>query len=179
MEQFNNTIQRNLGFMADSPRYIVHEGETHGFLRPSGKDDSSALKQFSAGDSLDILKLNSGDTTEVLKFINTIALSYADQMKAQMFDTISDVCDENGNTVNANNLSLEEMILEMYNKIQIDFNHDGSPKMPQIILGEGYFDKIKELFDNSGQELNKKIDIIISNKKQDWLERENNRKLVD
>jgi hypothetical protein len=51
--------------------------------------------------------------------------------------------------------------------------------MPQIILGEGYFDKIKELFDNSGQELNKKIDIIISNKKQDWLERENNRKLVD
>lgn len=179
MEQFNNTIQRNLGFMADSPRYIVHEGETHGFLRPSGKDDSSALKQLSAGDSLDIIKLNSGDTSEVLKFINTIALSYSNQMQDMMFKSISEVCDENGNSVNANNLSLEDMILAMYTKIQIDFNQDGSPKMPQIILGESYFDKVKELFDNSGPELNKKIDLIISNKKQDWLERENNRKLVD
>ncbi|MBK7637065.1 MAG: hypothetical protein IPJ13_24435 [Saprospiraceae bacterium] len=153
-------------------------------MRPSGKDDASALKQLSAGDSLDIMKLNSGDTTEVLKFINTIANSYADQMKAQMFDTISDVCDENGNSVNANNLSLEEMILEMYNKIQIDFNHDGSPKMPQIILGEGNIDKLIELLDNSGPELNKKIDLILSNKNKIGLrerkkKKKKKKKLVD
>lgn len=179
MEQFEIIKNSNLGFMANSPRYTVHEGETHGFLRPTGKDDSSALKQLSAGDSLDIMKLNSGDTTEVLKFINTIAVSYADQMKTQMFDAISEVCDKNGNSVNANNLSLEDMILEMYNRIQVDFNQDGSPKMPQLILGEGHFEKLNELLNSSGSELKRKIDKILYNKKQDWLERENNRKLVD
>lgn len=179
MEQFEMIKNKNLGFMADSPRYIVHEGETHGFLRPSGKDDSSALKQLSAGDSLDIMKLNSGDTTEVLKFIHTIAKSYADQMKAQMFETISDVTDENGNSVNTNNLSLEETIIQMYNKIELDFYPNGEAKIPQMLVGEELFHEIKALHEDPNGLINKRIEEIVITKKQDWLERENNRKLVD
>jgi hypothetical protein len=71
-------------------------------------------------------------------------------------------------------------LLRCFEKIWIDFDAEGRPKLPTIIIHPDQSDTYKRIGEeiDSTPELRKRFAQIIASKKEEWRARESNRKLV-
>jgi hypothetical protein len=71
--------------------------------------------------------------------------------------------------------------LEALEKMLIDFDEDGNPFMPSILISPEDWERIKSDFPkwDTDPENKKKIQSIINKKRDEWYDRESHRKLVD
>lgn len=112
--------------------------------------------------------------------------SLAEEMKKQkaeaMFAKIKEVTDETGNVVDGREQPFSfELFAESIKKIWIEFDEDGKPIMPTMVVHPELGDKIKGLLPQweKNLEYKKIMDDIIEKKRNEWNDRESNRKLVD
>lgn len=92
------------------------------------------------------------------------------------FKTINTTCDQSGNTVNGINKSFEDSLVEAFEKMDIDFDEKLNPKI-NIIVPPQMIKTIQEI--RANHELEKKFNILLDKKREEFHARENNRKLVD
>ena len=74
-----------------------------------------------------------------------------------------------------------DLLLEALERIQLDFDDDDNPKFPTMVVSPEMFEKIKDKLPAVGEDPNfdKRFEELILMKKQEWHDRESNRKLVD
>ena len=110
-----------------------------------------------------------------------MAQDFADQQAKMSIKTISEVTELVGNTHRSKGTVTPADILSMYEKVEITFRSTGEPNMPSIIAGGQMADQINAaLIEIQGnEEYKQKFNQIMENKKKEWYDRENNRKLVD
>lgn len=110
----------------------------------------------------------------------------ADEIKKKkaelLFKTMNDVTKETGNIVDAKGKPFEfDSFYEMIEKIWIDFDMQGKPKMPLMVIppqmGNAFMKKIAEWELNP--DYKKRLDELFERKRKLWNDRESNRKLVD
>jgi hypothetical protein len=72
-------------------------------------------------------------------------------------------------------------LLDMLEKIEIDFDKNGNPKMPTIMLPPETLALLKEKSKAwaNNPDMKKREKELIERKREQWLDRENSRKLVD
>lgn len=104
------------------------------------------------------------------------------QKSELFFKTMDDATKKSGNRINARGKKFSfELFLELLEKITIDFDDDGNPKLPELIVGPELMLKLKLMIPEweSNEEYTKKFEQIIKKKRQEWNDSESNRKLVD
>jgi hypothetical protein len=118
---------------------------------------------------------------QVFEALEGAAEDMARQSETMIFQKLDESTREAGNVLDAGGRPFEPaMLLEMLDSIWIDFDDNGKPEMPTIVLHPDMFNSVKDRF----QELEADRDFmakrakIIARKKEEWRDRESHRKLV-
>lgn len=112
-----------------------------------------------------------GELTVIDRTIEELANSMTSQMSAMLFQTISDSCDENGQTVDAQGQPLTiDFIIAMVAKLEFGVGRDGEVQLPTIVGGS--VDKLKLACQQALPEKQKELENLIERKKSEALERE-------
>lgn len=179
--QFNRFFKRRLQYWSQGMfvnEKIIHEGKTHASHYKTGVTYESGLKTIESKFQLTTEEIF-GDQNLVLEKVDDMIKNMADQKVVAMFEQISSVCDATGQT-NSDALT-PESVIKTYDSVEMDCDGDGELIIPTIHAGPELCDKFKKIVDEilGDEVLRPQLMKVFEQKKQDWFERENNRKLVD
>lgn len=165
---FSNIPRRRLnegfGFITKYNDSISHEGD---------------LKKMGGSFNMD-RKTGIENPLLILKELWEVGKKMAGDQFKMTVETISEVTEKVGNSFKFEKDFTPEMFFQAFTKIDIDFNEDGTPRMPQIVAGEEMFKKISGVLLQISNDANykQKFEDIMTQHKSRWNDRKNNRKLV-
>ena len=171
-----------LGFFGTIPTHRNHEGNQWDLNRADGTYDRQQYKTIETYMNIEYKDIPNLTSEKIQEIITKIAEDMARQMSQNMFAEISRVTKSIGNEVNLNGQPFEkESFLEVLSKIDIDFDENGKMKSPSIIMSPKMWEENKDRFATweEDKDFLAKHEAIISKKREEWCDRENNRKLVD
>lgn len=117
-----------------------------------------------------------------LKMLLEPAEKMARKQTEMLFATLKESIEEVGNSLDAKGQPLSaELILKMWERMQFNFDEQGSPKMPTLVFNPVQRQNVEDQFrrlENEPQ-LRKRRQEIMNRKRLDWYDRESRRKLVD
>ena len=118
-------------------------------------------------------------------FIESVR-SAAEQLKEQqakmVFKKLDEITSKTGNVVKGTGAPFTpEDMFRALEKVHIDFDEEGKPHMPTMVVSPqlGAYIKVKLPEWKANDTYNKKFDDILRKKKAEWHAREDRRKLVD
>ena len=191
-KRFQNLIQKEI---RDNPllsliKYRdVHEGSTYSITSEDGYTQKGAYKNISAISA----KFEISQEEMILKGpealfsrVRQIAEEMINQSHHDFVKVMEEATERTGNIVDAKSKSFSpELILAALDKVSIDFDEFGNPILPALIVSPEQFEKIKKEIPEweSDPILTIKYNIlrklIIDKKRQEWIDRESSRQLVD
>ena len=126
------------------------------------------LEMMSAEVSITVEDVDTFNLDKICTEIYMFAETNLTSMKKMMFSNLSQVTDFTGNVIDGKDKGISsEMLLEMLEKIHIDFDQEGNPQFPSIVIHPDMaknFEKLK-----SDEELYKpRFDEIINRKREDY-----------
>lgn len=119
---------------------------------------------------------------DALNIVGDAAIKMAREQTKSLFAAVHQAVDEVGNAVDAEgNPITAELILKAWERMDFDFDKQGTPKMPTMVFNPIQAEKVKYEFERLHKEpqLAKRRQEIMNNKLADWYDRESRRKLVD
>jgi hypothetical protein len=127
-------------------------------------------------------RLSPQETQEQMnRKIKEAAESIAHQSERMFFTTLDEVTRETGNVLDARGAPFHpRMVLDLMEKMPLDFDKDGKPILPTIVLHPDMLKKIEAKIPEweGDPEFKRRQAQIIERKKEEWRDRESNRKLV-
>ena len=140
------------------------------------KELVTPIKQISFSIAIPVDVVINYDIEKFAVSINDFTQERINKMHRMMFDTIDKVTNLTGNIVNAEGKPFNaDMFLEMLEKVEIQFDRQGEPIMPSLILNPKLLEKIKDTKLTKEQEERKNK--ILEAKKQDYYAKKRYRKL--
>lgn len=129
-------------------------------------------------------------TDDIIKFgfkafimgLNKAAEELKSQQSKMVFEKLSEVTTKTGNIVDAGGQPIShDLLLKTLETIQLDFDDNGKPSMPTMVVSPQQYEKIKEKIVEweNDPECQKQFEQTINQKRKEWHDRESNRKLVD
>lgn len=167
------------GLMHNVPSRIMHEGEVLVTEHSTDFIQETPLHPIISSTTISIEKLLR-DTKMVYGIMDEMAIQTAEQQSKIMFETISDITERTGNVLRRNGEMSIETILLMYEKVEMDFDIDGKPILPSIIVSPNDLEKTKLLLEKlqTDSEAIGKFEKVIEDQRIKWNDRQNNRELV-
>lgn len=176
---FKDSLQIDVKILAKYSRYIASQDPLVGGIPMTKKLHSGGVIYKSAEKELEVpLGVMSAEVAvtmdDVYGFnleklcldIYEYAQSFLKDMTKTMFSTLSQVTDFTGNVIDGKGKGVNhEMLIEMLEKIHIDYDQEGNPLLPSIVIHPDMaksFEKLK-----ADEDLYKpKIDEIINRKRE-------------
>lgn len=174
-------LHQNAPMVALTPKHIIHEGNKTILIREETEIVDIPIKKFSSELKFDIKELESLSLKSVFERFQKMALDFATDQEKYLIETLNKELEKVGNVINNKGQPLDpDLFLKLIEKIQLDFNPDGTPKFPFIFASEKLMNKLKEIFKLLSKEPYKsKFEGILEKKRLEYHVRESNRKLVD
>ncbi|MGH9890766.1 MAG: hypothetical protein ACREA0_02025 [bacterium] len=174
-------VDHHLGPLSKIARVRFFEGDRQELIRASGEAEPSGYEEIRSGFGVRDEELPDLTLDALLMKLDQAAEELAQQMGKGLYTKISEAVERVGNVVDAKGRKLEAtMILELLSSIDVDFNQDGTPRLPEIhihpTLSEG-IQLAAEEFERR-PDLKQQFKEIIDQKREDWRAREASRKLV-
>lgn len=167
------------GLIPNIPRRPLHEGA--GFITKylDGVQQDTTMRPIKSSFELKIEEIVENPAL-IFERINAMAIDVAVQQATMVTDSISEVTEKIGNVVRSAGEVTPNEIFEIFEKIEIDFNSDGTARMPTIYGGDKMLAGLSKAFDliKSDPKLEQRFTDIMNKKKDEWNARENNRELV-
>lgn len=171
-----------LGILNQIPVRIIHEGNNSLTVRSDGTEDTMKPKIMSGGISYNSSDIKDMTPKDVSRRMDNVAEELSTQIFDNVIDKIETACEETGNVLNLNNEKFSVVhYFEMLEKIEIDFDDNNNPIWPSFLVGKKVDLTIimKELEKiEKDKTLQKRLDEIVSKKREEYHARESNRELV-
>jgi hypothetical protein len=165
---------------SDIETYVIHEGRRT-TMRHGDNTWGNALTETSAEYSIKNEDLKNFDFAAFARFARTMGVQFLDAKKRMLFEAMHEATEMTGNVVDRRGKPLDhDAIFEMLELIQIDFDVQGQPDMPSMVIHPDMGPTIERLAKEAEEspELQKRHDQIMRRKKEEFLAREADRKLV-
>jgi len=177
-------VKRHTPFLSRLGRSYVHEGNRTSYETVNHKKKNLDYKKAESGFSFtqeEISKMTFGD---IIKKIQQSAKDMAGQMERGAFQTLKETIDKTGNVVSGNPPFSPEAFLKALEMVEIDFDDSRDrPNLPSLIMHPKLAQKAKEqeaqMTKKEKREFDKNKEQILDKKYEDYVARENKRKLVD
>ena len=185
LELFQESIEIEVDkdpFLAQIHKQIIHEGNSLAVTSVDGYSNTSEFEELETKFSIshdDLVKLG---FKAYLDKIPLVAKELIEKRTSSILKIMDKVTETTGNVVNANHKDLSpELVLDALEKMELNFDELGQPIMPIIVVSPQQMEKMKSEKVNPIKYvlLEQRRKEIIEKKKRQWLDRENNRKLVD
>lgn len=188
-DEFNRAITRFLReatkrhgvAVSQIGRSRIFEGKETIIVRPSGTHDETKMFRQSVELRIPVDEARSLSLQSLLERIDDVAKEMAAKQEKHLFATISESLAGTPNTLDAKGRKLSpELFYEMVDAIQIDFNSDGTPRMPTIYISPAQADNVKAVIAQAEADhaFKKRFDQLMAKKKEQWRVREASRQLV-
>lgn len=186
MQYWNNYLSarcnERLCFSGTFLSYMNHEGHKWALNRADGTKDDQTYHEIQSLINIDVSEVPSLTPDKIQEKLDKIVDEMTTQVEQNMFVYISRLAKEVGNEVNAEGQPLtQELFLQMLDKMDFEFDESGNWKPPSIIIDPDLWaakkDEIKSWETDEAFQAKQKA--LIEKKKEEWRDRENNRKLVD
>jgi hypothetical protein len=159
---------------------IIHEGTGSRTINAESNFehdmDLTSIESSSSVDHDDLIN----DPTQVFRMLDDLAKQMAEQQGKLMVQAVSDVTERTGRVSKRKGKITPETILDVYGELPISFDQDGRADLPTIYCAP---EMVHEL-QSAGKQLQtdpvfiELFQQLLAKKKQEWHDRENNRKLV-
>jgi hypothetical protein len=160
--------------------HTIHEGSMSSILRATGEVEDIDIRTVSSESTLSKDAILYGNLDEILESFRPIGKAIATEKEKMLFEALDAATKKTGNVVDNQGRPLTlEVLLEVIEKIHLDFDHLGRAKVPTLVVAPSMMEKLKELSETSEtSEFKDKFDRLISIKKAEWRAREADRILV-
>lgn len=182
VEDMQEQIQQD-SILSRIRRELLFEGNRSSMKTENGETEESSYKGISAPYSVereDII--NKGHIAFMGNIRDEMIENMRGQQIRQFFDTVEKAAEKSGNVINGKGQPItHERFLELFEKIQIDFDEEGTPHGLFFAMHPNTFAKIKDklLEWENNPEYKKKYEEILEKKRKEYYDRESRRKLVD
>jgi hypothetical protein len=106
------------------------------------------------------------DTDAWAAMVELSASRAVPNLMKQMFEHMADICDASGQTIDARGRPPSiDLILDGYEKISIDFDENGVPKLPTIVMAPQMAERVRKLPPPTPEQI-ARFDNIIKEKKR-------------
>ena len=162
--------------------YRVHEGNRFTIARADGTRHTSLYEEKSFKGSVSRKDIEAKGFSAVEEALAQVRDKMLDEMRKEMIDTIGEATREAGTAIDAKGQRfIAEMYLDMLGRVTFDFDDHGKPILPTLQIPPALEDRVKAELARIDSEPSLKVrfEEIIRKKRQEWDDREANRKLVD
>ncbi len=152
-------------------------------MGPEGaRSQQSGYKQMAAELAMERDEVIAKGPAAFLQKVESMAEQLQEQQGGMVLNDLRRIVERAGTVVDAKGRELTyDLFLEGIEKISMDFGDKGNPHLPTLFvspeIGLKLKDKLAEW--NADPEVQRKFREIIEKKRQEWLDRESDRKLVD
>jgi hypothetical protein len=174
-------IRRN-PFLSGIREQEIHEGNSLTITSMDGFSSTTDYPKIMAKYEISFEETIAVGPEALFSRSKMVSQELIQKITAQVFALMEKVTERTGNIVDMQEQSVESNpILDSLEKIEIDFDKLGNPKMPTLVMSPNEYNKIKEKMKEwtNNPNMEKRRQEIIEKKKKQWLDRENSRKLVD
>ena len=175
--------QSNLDpLIAPITQIFIHEGDRLVFHTVDGDRKETPFNEIQSKFTVPNEKIINEGPKALVSVANEVSGDIQKQLGRNIITKLEEITKETGNIVDAKGAKLSpDYILQVLEKMQIDFDDDGNPCMPTMFVGQELAKKIQERLPEweTDIEHKRKFDELMKKKKEEWNDRESNRKLVD
>ena len=181
LANFEAQRDRNMPGLNQAQRVLFHEGNRSGFYRKDESFEETKTSEIKVPLTLSKETVLNGDINGVAKFFNEFAKLQAVEESKLMLSTIFKTIERTGNIVESSGQNYQEMIMALVDKSLVEFDQAGNVKSSFIMspkLIEAIIKRDESLSPKQLQKERKEATEQLDRKYQEYLERENSRKLV-
>jgi hypothetical protein len=178
---FRQMVNGYLGVVAEAPRSVIHEGRRTVIVRESGEVDETKLFQASAAFEIKASEVSAMSLQELHSRLDVAARGMAKQISQGFFQNVSEAVDKVGNAVDGKGRGFTpELILEVLERIWIEFDEHGRPQMPTMVIHPDQATQVQQAFKqlDNDPDLSDRFARLMDKKREEWRAREASRKLV-
>lgn len=180
-EFLRRRVQQHLGPLGQAQRVTLFEGDEQVIVRPSGEVDATKFEKFSTSLTLADQEIIEMTLDDLLAKLDAVAKEMASQQARSFYSTISDAVEKVGNVVDSGGEPISgRTVLESLSTLHIDFNRDGTPRMPSFHAAPDLAKDLKRAYEEleESPELQGEYEQMITDKREEWRAREARRRLV-
>jgi len=175
---FEQMVEAKAPLFAKIPIVAQHEGTLHSYDRIGADSKTEGQEQIAIPIPFNVDEVPELVGDKLLAKLDGLAAELA-QKKMELFDRkFRETTEEVGNAFNANGAPLtQDMFLSVLERVDMEFGRDGKPTaefFPSSI-------RLREVIDtwHMDRTFKERYEAIIGRKRDEWRDRESNRKLVD
>lgn len=177
-EYHRRQTMARMGIMRDVKKVAMYECIGFKQRRSDGSTDDKQLDRVEGTIRLDCAEVRERGLAAVLEAYDQSAVDYAGELKKHFFERMNEILSDAGQTWDAGGRPFTpELLLEFFEKIEIDFDSDGSPNLPTLIVPPDLGRTITKW--NISDDQQRRFEQIIEQQRLVWRDRESDRRLVD
>jgi hypothetical protein len=168
-----------LGFMRTIK---IKEGNKMIYHTVDGKRMETSFTRFQSAFRISDEDIIEKGVEGLVEIADNIGSDMKSKVGKKVISDFNKITAKTGNVVDAKGKELsQDMLLEVINKMELSFDDAGNPHMPTMFVNPEVAEKIKDKIPEweKDEEHKKKFDDLIKKKRDEWNDRESNRKLVD
>jgi hypothetical protein len=186
MKVWNNYLERKhdelLGNFGKMPKYRNHEGHRWLLNRSDGSEDENQYHDIEGVFTINCRDVPNLTSDKIIEILDRVADDMARQTFQGVLSDIIRVTNQVGNSINANGEPFsQELYLMSLERMSFSFDENEKWIPPTLFLSPEMYAKYQASINSWGNDPKflVKLNDIITRKKEEWLDRENSRKLVD
>lgn len=175
---FQKRVSQRTGVLQQMKPRPLEEGDKLEFHRLDGSVDRVPMKRVGSRLELHLDDFRDKGLQAVLEALDRTAADLAEKQSKAFFRRLEEVCDEAGQTFDAEGHPLSfELLTELLSTMDIDFDEKGAPLLPTLMSSP----RAREMFTKMEitDEQEERFEKVIEEKRAAWRDRESNRRLVN
>jgi len=171
-------VQR-MGPFNKSAHVTYHEGDTSDFSTVDGEIKELDTQAVGVDEEITLSALAYLTNAQAIEAMQKYGIQIADQMTRRFLRNLNETIEAIGNVTEGGGRALDaEVLLDTYRMIEMSFDDDGRVNMPDLISGNPAASETVARIHEDEQFITE-LNALIDQKREEWLARESNRKLVD
>lgn len=129
-------VRRRMPGLNEAPQHLIHEGMTLRVVRADGTVEDSELKSASSEFNIEAAAAGMMTAEERMSKLDALAEDMARQTSQHAFASLNQTLEQAGQVVERAGQPLDaDGILQMLDKMQMDFDEHGQPRNISVIVG--------------------------------------------
>jgi hypothetical protein len=180
--RLRNKVHQSDPLLSLIKRRTQFEGNRHSVSPKGGPPRTSGFETLSSEFKIPNDELIEKGPGAFAERIDKVAQDLIKGASGMMIRTMRETSEQTGNVIDSGGKPLTpDLLLQLMQKVEMDFDDNGNPTNMAFVVSpdiwEKYKDKIREWDNDPG--IIRRREIIMQEKRREWRDRENNRKLVD
>ncbi len=182
LEILKHSARQQLGPFNQSPRFVQHEGTTHSYNTVQGDERITDYQDMGVEIVLTLSDIPGMALEDVLRLVIEKGAELGAAESKFHFQRLNDIVEEAGNVVDGKGKPITfDLWLESLEKLYVSFDDYGNPRMPTLVVAPDMKQRVEDMVREAAADegARARFQKVMEQKRKEWDEEQDRRKLVD